>query len=142
MKTLNIKELEVKNAIDELIQTATSYNIDVLERIYHRDLNVIMVDTQNNVNTANKETFKGLFKAKKDAGDPPMSTWSKYHDVTVNGKEALVLLSRKNDLNGQNMELFLSIDLILEEERWQVKREVIFLRPDNDESSPLEESND
>lgn len=142
MKTLNTNELEVKNAIDELIQTATSYNIDVLERIYHRDLHVIMVDTQNNVNTANKEAFKGLFKAKKDAGDPPMNTWSKYHDVTVNGKEALVLLSRKNDLNGQNMELFLSIDLVLEEGRWLVKREVIFLRPDDDESSPLEESND
>lgn len=133
MKTLDTSELEVKRAIDELIQTATSYNIDVLERIYHRDLNVLMVDTQNNVNSANKEAFKALFKAKKDAGDPPMNTWAKYHDISVNGKEALVLLSRKNDLNGQNMILFLSIDLILEDKRWQVKREVIFLRPEEND---------
>ncbi len=120
----------VKQAIDELIQTATNYDVDVLERIYHDDLQVIMVDTDDNVNTADKTAFKNLFASKKEAGDPPMDTWAHYHRIDVNGDKAHVLLSRKNDLSGTNMVLILSIDLVHEDDRWQVLREVIFLRPE------------
>lgn len=121
---------EVRQAIDELIQTATNYDVDVLDRIYHDDLEVIMVDTSDNVNKADKAGFKGLFASKRDAGDPPMNTCANYHHIDVNGNAAHVLLSRKNDLSGQNMILFLSIDLAYEDGRWQVTREVIFLRPE------------
>lgn len=121
---------EVRQAIDDLIQTATNYDLDVLDRIYHEGLQVIMVDTFDNVNTADKSAFKNLFESKRNAGDPPMNTWAKYHHVDVNGNAAHVLLSRKNDLSGQNMILFLSIDLVQEDGRWQVTREVIFLRPE------------
>ncbi|WP_299184028.1 nuclear transport factor 2 family protein [uncultured Aquimarina sp.] len=120
----------VKTVIEDLIQTATSYDVDVLDKIYHNDLNVIMIDTQDNLNTANKEAFKGLFQSKKDAGDPPMNTWANFHKIDVNGDNAHVLLSRKNDLSGQEQILLLSIDLVFEDNRWQVTREVIFLRPD------------
>lgn len=131
MKDDDSRVAEVRNAIDALIQTATNYDVDVLERIYHDDLKVIMIDTNHNVNTANKSTFTDLFKSKRDAGDPPMNTWAKYHQINVDGDNAHVLLSRKNDLSGQNMDLILSIDLVHEDNRWQVMREVIFLRPED-----------
>lgn len=121
---------EVKQIIDDLIQTATSFDVEKLDQIYHENLEVIMVDTSDNVNTADKSAFKDLFKSKRDAGDPPMNTWAKFHRIDVNGNTANVLLSRKNDLSGQNMILFLSIDLVHEDGRWQVLREVIFLRPE------------
>ncbi len=124
------KEAEIKQVIDDLIQTATSYDINKLDRIYHENLNVIMVDVDDNLNTANKETFKNIFKSKKEAGDPPMNTWAKYHHIEMNDNGAHVLLSRKNNLSGIEQILFLSIDLIFEDNRWQVIREVIFLRPD------------
>ena len=60
MTTENPRTKEVKQVIDDLIQTATSYDVDTLERIYHDDLKVIMVDTQDNVNTADKAAFKGV----------------------------------------------------------------------------------
>lgn len=126
----NAQQTEVRQAIDDLIQTATTYDVDTLERIYHDTLKVVMIDTDHNVNTADKATFKGLFASKRDAGDPPMNTWAKYHSIDVNGTDAHVLLSRKNDLSGVNMDLTLSIDLVLEDGRWQVVREVIFLRPE------------
>lgn len=132
MTTYSPEQADVRKAIDELIQTATTYDVETLDRIYHDDLEVIMIDTDHNLNFANKEGFKGLFKSKGEAGDPPMNTWAKYHNVTVNGNKAHVLLSRKNDLSGTNMNLILSIDLILEDDRWQVLREVIFLRPEAD----------
>lgn len=120
----------VKEVIDDLIQTATNFDIKKLDKIYHDNLIVIMIDVDDNLNTANKETFKAIFKSKKEAGDPPMNTWAKYHKIEVDGDKALVLISRKNNLSGVNQILFLSIDLIFEDNRWQVIREVIFLRPD------------
>lgn len=130
MKNKTHSNEEVKQVIDDLIQTATSFDVEKLDQIYHENLEVIMVDTADNVNTADKAAFKDLFKSKRDAGDPPMNTWAKFHRIDVNGNAANVLLSRKNDLNGQNMILFLSIDLVHEDGRWQVSREVIFLRPE------------
>ncbi|NIA71384.1 nuclear transport factor 2 family protein [Pelagibius litoralis] len=127
----NAREAEVRQAIHDLIQTATSYDVDVLDRIYHDSLHVVMIDTDHNVSTADKAAFKGLFSSKRDAGDPPMNTWAKYHRIDVDGTNAHVLLSRKNDLSGTNMDLILSIDLIHEDGRWQVTREVIFLRPED-----------
>lgn len=124
-------EQEVRRAIDDLIRTATSYDVDVLDRIYHDDLQVLMVDTRHNVNTANKQSFIELFKTKRDAGDPPMNTWAKFHQISVDGDDAHVVLSRKNDLGGLNMDLMISIDLVHEDLCWQVKREVIFLRPED-----------
>lgn len=121
---------QVRKAIDDLIQTATSYDVEVLDRIYHDRLQVVMLDSDHNLNTADKAAFKGLFASKRDAGDPPMNTWAKYHSIDVSEDTAHVLLSRKNDLSGVDMDLTLSIDLIFEDDRWQVTREVIFLRPD------------
>ncbi len=134
MKSLekNSKTAEaVKNVIEELIQTATNYDVETLDRIYHDNLNVIMLDIHDNLDTANKEGFKALFQSKKDAGDPPMNTWAKFHKIEIEGDTAHVLLSRKNNLSGIEQILILSIDLVFEDNRWQVSREVIFLRPEN-----------
>lgn len=130
MSEENPRVAEVRQTIEDLIQTATTYDVETLDRIYHDDLHVVMIDTDQNLNNADKAAFKGMFAAKRDAGDPPMNTWAKYHDITVKGDTAHVLLSRKNDLNGTNMDLMLSIDLVHQDARWQVAREVIFLRPE------------
>lgn len=124
------RDADVRQAIDDLIQTATTYDVETLDRIYHDELHVVMIDHEHNLNTADKEAFKGLFASKRDAGDPPMNTWAKFHSIDVDGDTAHVLLSRKNDLSGVNMDLTLSIDLVFQSERWQVLREVIFLKPE------------
>ena len=126
------QQADVRQAIDDLIQTATTYDVETLDRIYHDELEVIMIDTEDNLNLANKEGFKGLFRTKGEAGDPPMNTWAKYHKIDVKNDKAHVLLSRKNDLSGTNMILLLSIDLVHKDDHWQVIREVIFLRPETD----------
>lgn len=130
MTTESTEVKAVRQAIDDLIQTATTYDVETLDRIYHDTLHVVMIDHEHNVNIANKEAFKGLFASKRDAGDPPMNTWAEFHRIEAEGSNAHVLLSRKNDLSGTNMDLTLSIDLILEDGRWQVTREVIFLVPE------------
>lgn len=124
------RDAQVRQTIDDLIQTATTYDVAALDRIYHDSLHVMMIDQTHILNTADKDAFKALFTSKRDAGDPPMNTWAKFHNIKVDGDTAHVLLSRKNDLSGVNMDLTLSIDLIFEDDRWQVTREVIVLRPE------------
>jgi ketosteroid isomerase-like protein len=128
-ETLSTYQAAVKQTIDDLIQTATTYDIEELDRIYHDDLQVVMLDISGELNQANKEGFKALFQSKKDAGDPPMNTWAEFHHVQADEQNAHVLLSRKNNLSGVEKTLVLSIDLVFEAGRWQVIREVIFLRP-------------
>jgi hypothetical protein len=120
---------QVQAKIDELIKKATSYDIESLDHIYHDDLNIIMVDHKDNINIFNKPQFKELFTKKKTAGNDQMNTWVKYHHIHIRANEAVVALSRINDLNGEEMKLSCSIDLVFESGRWQVLREEIFLRP-------------
>ena len=120
---------QVQAKIDELIQKATSYDIESLNQIYHDNLNIIMIDNKDKINTFNKTQFKDLFANKKKAGNDQMNTWVKYHHIHIQGNDAVVVLSRINDLNGVEMKLSCSIDLIFEDGRWQVLREEIFLNP-------------
>ena len=122
-------EEQVKAAIDELIEKATSYDIESLDRIYHDDLHIVMIDHEDNVNISNKAQFKEMFAKRKEAGNAQMNTWVKYHHIHIRGNDAMVALSRINDLNGTEMKLACSIDLVFESGRWQVLREEIFLRP-------------
>lgn len=120
----------VKAAIKALIQAGTTFDINALEEIYHDRLQVISIDQDGNLSIANKAAFKGLFETKKSAGAPPLNTWAVFNHVEVNDKFAHVLITRKVNLTNQDQKLVLSIDLVQEDGRWQVIREVIFARPD------------
>jgi hypothetical protein len=130
MNSLTATENEVKHTVENLISIATSYDLESLANIYHDELKVTMVGADGSVNFASKNDFMNIFKTKKEAGDPPMNTWSDWHHLEASDSKGLVVLSRKNNLNGTDMKLFLSIDLSFEDGRWQVMREVIYLQPD------------
>ncbi|WP_262694432.1 hypothetical protein [Kordiimonas aquimaris] len=121
----------VKGAIDALIAAGTSFDVDQLELIYHNDLVVVMLDPNGNVNEANKEAFKGLFQSKRDNGDPPLNTWADFHHISADAVKGHVVLTRKVKLMADEQTITLSIDLVFEDERWQVTREVIFVHPEN-----------
>ncbi len=119
----------VKQAILDLIQAGTTFDIAALDRIYHDDMQVVSIDIEGKLSIANKAAFKGLFEMKLEAGDPPLQTWSKFNHIEVKDQNAHVLISRKVNLTGEDQFLVLSIDLVYESDRWQVTREVIFARP-------------
>ncbi len=120
----------VKTAVDELIKAGTTFDVSALERIYHDSLVVISIDTDGNLNIADKAAFKGLFDAKLAAGSAPLNTWAEYNHIEATGDKAHVVISRKVNLVDTDQYLVLSMDLVHEDGRWQVVREVIFARPD------------
>lgn len=128
----NVKS--VKDAIQKLIQAGTTFDVDALERIYHNSLQVITIDLEDNVSIADKAAFKGLFETKRKAGSALLNTWAKFDHIELNDEKAHVLISRKVNLANEDQYLVLSIDLVFEDNRWQVTREVIFARPDQSNS--------
>ncbi len=115
----------LKETIENLIKAGTTFDIKELELIYHKELKVIMMDDQGKITISNKEMFKNLFQMKKENGDAPLNDWAEFHHVEVNKHNGHIIVARKVNLTGIEQKITLSIDLIWEENRWQVIREVI-----------------
>ena len=120
---------EVKTTIENLIEAGTTFNVDELEKIYHDDLEIIMIDEKGETMIANKNMFKNIFQAKKNNGDTPLNTWAKFNFIDANKDKGLVVITRKVNLTGEERLLTLSIDLTRNKNHWQVIKEVIFSQP-------------
>ncbi|WP_076417917.1 hypothetical protein [Colwellia sp. UCD-KL20] len=129
--TTNPHVADVKQLINDLIQAGTSFDIGALERIYHNDLQVIMLDPSGATSIADKAMFKGLFQSKRDNKEPALNTWAEFHRIDADDKNAHVLISRKVKLMAEEQKITLSIDLVKENNAWQVMREVIFVHAED-----------
>ncbi|MEM1051749.1 MAG: hypothetical protein AAGI28_06585 [Pseudomonadota bacterium] len=130
--TDNTDLASVRHVIDRLIGLADNFDMAALDRIYHDDIEVIMVDVDGRPHISDKPAFKEIVRRNQEssADDPSIPNITTYHHIQANSDKALVLVSRKNGLSGADRELLISIDLIFADARWQVIREVIFVRPD------------
>ncbi|AXT59620.1 hypothetical protein D1816_04370 [Aquimarina sp. AD10] len=122
----NKHTIAVKETIENLIKAGTSFDVDQLEVIYHKDLQVIMIDEQGELMMADKNAFKSLFQTKRDNNEDALNTWAQFNYIEANETSAHCLITRKVKLTEEERKLVLSIDLIWQDDRWQVTREVIF----------------
>lgn len=120
----------IRKFMDELIQAGSNFDLNGLDRMYHDDMQILMIDQSGTLNKADKPGFIAMFQGLKDSNPGPMNTWAQFNEISSNGTKGHVVITRKNDLSGTPSLLVLSIDLIFEDNRWQVAREVIFIRPD------------
>ncbi|MCK0128861.1 hypothetical protein [Erythrobacter sp. F6033] len=120
---------QVRQAIESLIQAGTTFDVDQLDRIYHPSLQVVMTNAEGETNIADKQAFKSLFQSKREAGEAPLNTWAAFDHIEADGDTAHVLIRRRVKLLDDEQDITLSIDLIHENARWQVTREVIFTHP-------------
>lgn len=117
---------QVKASIDGLIQAVSNREFDVLDRIYHDDMKIFMVSADGQVNQSDKAGFISHVVEKTEAADAPQ-TWAKYHLVEADERNGHVVISRKVNLSGEMKVVTLSIDLVHQDDRWQITREVIAL---------------
>jgi hypothetical protein len=125
--TKNTYVTEIEQLINQLIKAGASFNVDELERIYHDNLQVFMIDHSGSISIADKAMFKGLFQSKRDNNEPALNTWAEFHRIDADEKNGHVLISRKVKLMEEEQKVTLSIDLVKENNVWQVSREVIFM---------------
>ncbi|KAA8681269.1 DUF4440 domain-containing protein [Vibrio gigantis] len=129
MKPTHTKQA-IREAMDHLIDRATNFDIEALETIYHQDFHTTLIMPDSTVQTFNKVEFKAHFSKQAEEGKHQLNTWAEWHDFHILGDSAVCVLSRKHSgMNGEEMKLLCNIELRFEDERWQVLREQIFLRP-------------
>lgn len=126
---------QIRATIDALIQAGTTLDLKGLDRIYHRSMKIHMIDTDNNLTQANKPESIAMLKDMLERDNGTTNTWAEYNSVEADGDTGHVLITRKVSFGGADRVLVLSIDLVFEDARWQVIREVIFARP-NPEPTP------
>lgn len=121
---------DVKKAMEYLINRATNYDIEALETIYHKDFHTTLINPDGTVITYNKQEFKEHFAKQAKEGKEQLNTWADWHDFHILGNSAVSVLTRKHSgMNGVEMQLLCNIELRYEDDRWQVLREAIYLRP-------------
>lgn len=120
----------VREAMDHLIDRATNFDIEALDRIYHQDFHTTLVMPDGTVETYDKVAFKAHFAKQAEADQSALNTWADWHDFHILGHSAVCVLTRQHSgMNGEEMRLLCNIELRFEDDRWQVLREAIFLRP-------------
>lgn len=123
-------EQAIRDAMDHLIERATNFDVDALETIYHKDFHTTLVNPDSSVNTFSKEEFITHFRKQAEEGKTQLNTYAEWHDFHVLGDTAVCVLTRKHSgMNGEEMLLLCNIEFRFEDNRWQVIREQIFLRP-------------
>lgn len=128
-KNTHTKEA-VKAAMEHLIDRATNYDVDALDYIYHDDFHTTLIMPDGEVKTYNKKEFKDLFAKQAKEGKTKLNTWADWHDFHILDDSAVCVLTRKHSgMNGEEMYLLCNIELRFEDNRWQVLREAIYLRP-------------
>lgn len=128
----NLTTDSVRAAIEGLMQAGVTGDLSGLDRIYHNDMEIIFVAPNGEANIMDKTAFLQMMEDAVRDTNPEDHRWAKFHSITADGNRGHVAISRKVPLGGDNMILNLSIDLLHEDNRWQVTREVIFSRPNPD----------
>jgi len=121
----------IRKAMDHLIDRATNFDVDALETIYHNDFHTTLVMPDSTVKTYNKQEFITHFRKQAEQDNKTqLNTWADWHDFHILWNSAVCVLTRQHSgMNGEEMRLLCNIELKFEDNRWQVLREQIYLRP-------------
>jgi hypothetical protein len=120
---------EVRRTIERLIEDGSNYNVEELEKLYHRRLKVFVIDENGDVSVFDKARNMELFRAKRADGAEPLSRWAKFDHVEGAKGTGFVIWTRKMELRGRPEKFILAIHLAQEDVRWQVTHETVFVQP-------------
>jgi hypothetical protein len=123
---LNKNQIEVKEAIEFLIYNAGNYNVEKFPEIYRPDLRITTITETGQVIVLNYQENFDFFLKKRDSGNSPLNTYTEFHYINANDTTGQVVLTRKADMNKSGEKLFFCIDLIKENGKWLVYKEVAF----------------
>ncbi|WP_299076743.1 hypothetical protein [uncultured Ruegeria sp.] len=117
----------VKETLDGLIHGVSGHSFEVLDKLYHRDMQTYVLLNDGTLMRNDKNGFMAFIKdnmcALKDE-----NPWVKYHLVEADDTHGHIVVSRKNNATGRYQLISLSIDFVLEDGRWQITREIIMTR--------------
>ncbi|WP_298839445.1 hypothetical protein [uncultured Roseobacter sp.] len=119
----------VKEALNGLIYGVSGHSFEVLDNLYHRDMQTCLLLNDGTLMRNDKAGFMAFIRDNMGAlkDDDP---WVKYHLVEADDTHGHIVVSRKNNATGRYQLISLSIDFVFEDGRWQIVREIIMTRSD------------
>lgn len=121
--SLEDQELALKRSVEELIDSGCNYKLDSLEKLYSKELKVVMISPEEGVMTMDFEQVMDLFKSKKKNGDPPLDTSSVFNYIEIDGDLGHVVVTRNVALMGKPQEVVFNLTLSSASGDWKIVRE-------------------
>lgn len=118
---------EIVEFIDRLAEVGSNYRIPEMEPLYTEDV-VLLALTPVGVQRISRSQMIADFRARREAGEKPLSTEKKILHIEENGEEATALLYRRMDPEAAAS--FYELRLKKREGSWKVAGETISPWPD------------
>lgn len=120
-----------KHAVEWLIVNASRYNLPVLRRLYHQDLEVVQIDDRGGVTTLNRDEVLAKFTNLRDSGAPYPDTSTEFNLLEADDEHAQAIVTRRLRVDGRAEKRIVSLDLVREAGRWRIRRETVLVQPDD-----------
>lgn len=125
---MSSRNTDILSFIDTLAETGSHYRIEEMEHLYLDDLGFLVLMPDGEIARFSKAEMLGEFKARRDAGEPPLSTEKRVLHIEERDDEATAVLYRR--MSQQADPALYELRLRKVEGKWLVAGETVLPWPD------------
>ena len=85
----------IESVIADVVNIGSAYDLDGMERLYTADQTFLVLTGEGDVMRFTRAEVFAEFRARRDAGEPPLSTEYRVLYVEQQGEDAVALLYRR-----------------------------------------------
>lgn len=117
----------IERVVRRLIERGSAYDVEALEAIYDHDLHLLFVEPDGTVRRVDRAQNLAEFAARREAGNPPLSTEAELLHIEQQADAAVVLVRRRMHREAVLFELRLR----RRDQEWRVCGETVSAWPAN-----------
>jgi hypothetical protein len=121
---------EIVEFIDRLAEAGSHYRMDEMEDLYTADLGFLVLAQDGTISRFSKAEMFAEFRARRDAGEKPLSTEKKILHIEEQGDDATAVLYRR--MSDSASPAFYELRLSRADGKWRVKGETVLPWPNLD----------
>lgn len=125
---MNAFNFEIIEFIDRLAETGSHYRMEEMDSLYTDDLGFLVLTPEGQIARFSKAEMFAEFRARRDAGDPPLSTEKRVLHVEQQGDDATAILYRR--MSSKADAAFYELRLKKIDGAWRVCGETVMPWPD------------
>lgn len=119
---------EIVAFIDRLAETGSNYRIEEMENLYTEDLGFLVLTQDGTIARFSKAEMFSEFRARRDAGERPLSTEKRILHIEEQGDEATAVLYRR--MSDRASPAFYELRLRRVNGDWRVSGETVLPWPE------------
>jgi hypothetical protein len=124
----NTHNPEIVAFIDRLAETGSNYRMEEMEPLYTEDLGFLVLTAEGKIARFSKDEMFAEFRARRDAGEAPLSTEKRILHIEEQGDEATAILYRR--MSDRAAPAFYELRLRRTDGSWRVAGETVLPWPD------------